>query len=240
LLGGMGQDEVYKVTAVPKAHVIDEREELQADVGQDENKAIGVHKASEQPLIKQVMTNMEEGQKQDSQVPKKKANDVQEEGKHKVEEAVFAVKQDGEVTESNIMSDSEGGSTQSGGSAAPTTPSREPSGPSLAPAADEAAHDMPQTGRIAFVCDSTQPGQCLALVGADPVLGGWDVQKAVRLTTSASAFPTWSGEVELPAAGSEFKLVIVSDSGEVSWEPISGNRIWPADVTSTPLVMFGR
>ena len=54
--------------------------------------------------------------------------------------------------------------------------------------------------------------------------------EALELTTSASSFPTWTAKLPLLPAGSWFKLVIRRSSGGTSWEPIDGNRHWPANV----------
>lgn len=84
----------------------------------------------------------------------------------------------------------------------------------------------PATCRINAVCASTQPGQVLALVGSDPALGAWDAAKALHLSTSAETFPTWSVDVPTLDAGVEFKLIMKSADGLVTWEPVESNRVW--------------
>eukprot|EP00443_Scrippsiella_acuminata_P070477 CAMPEP_0115394548 /NCGR_PEP_ID=MMETSP0271-20121206/12323_1 /TAXON_ID=71861 /ORGANISM="Scrippsiella trochoidea, Strain CCMP3099" /LENGTH=427 /DNA_ID=CAMNT_0002818223 /DNA_START=69 /DNA_END=1353 /DNA_ORIENTATION=- len=132
-------------------------------------------------------------------------------------------------------SDSEGSATRTGGTNTPImAQSRTGSNSDL-----DAGAAAPRTCRVNFVCDSTQPGECLALIGSDVALGAWDTGKAVILTTSAAAFPTWSADIPAPAAGSEFKLVISRGNGNVSWEPIAGNRTWPSAVVADPIAVTG-
>jgi hypothetical protein len=102
------------------------------------------------------------------------------------------------------------------------------------------SHSGSDTWHVSFVCDSTKPGDCLAIVGSDPAFGNWNLGKAVRLTTSGDSWPIWSGDVPAVAPGSEFKLVIASSGGNVSWEPIDGNRTWPSSLPSGTLATFGR
>mmetsp|Transcript_152899 Transcript_152899/g.490500 ORF Transcript_152899/g.490500 Transcript_152899/m.490500 type:complete len:343 (+) Transcript_152899:83-1111(+) len=96
----------------------------------------------------------------------------------------------------------------------------------------------PEICHVTVVCESTQPGDCVALVGSGPALGDWDISKAVRLSTSADSWPAWSGELPVPTAGSEFKVVIIRGT-EVVWEPIPDNRTWPTAIRDT-LATFGR
>jgi len=158
-----------------------------------------------------------------------------------IDQAELGSKSDGEAKDGSAASDSESGFTRTPGSTWPSMPSRDASGLDLPSLPTQIVPSRPQTCCVSFVCDSTQHGECLALVGADPILGGWDVQKAVRLTTSAASFPTWSCDIMLPEAGSEFKLVILRERhGDTSWEPIPGNRVWPHEMPSSPLAVFGR
>lgn len=93
---------------------------------------------------------------------------------------------------------------------------------------------------VSVVCDCTKPGECLAVLGADAALGGWDTKNCVPLSTSADAFPTWSADVLVPAAGSEYKLVIVRADGGITWEPIETNRTWPANLSGGALGSYGK
>ncbi|CDJ47310.1 Carbohydrate-binding module family 20 protein, related [Eimeria brunetti] len=105
-------------------------------------------------------------------------------------------------------------------------------------------------------CSATVPGQWVAVVGSAPQLGGWEVERSVRLHTTASSFPVWSSApVPLPAAAAaaaaaagggeggggaggaaaavEFKFIIVGpESWKVIWEPLSSNRLLPVCVGS--------
>lgn len=71
------------------------------------------------------------------------------------------------------------------------------------------------------VCMNTAPGDVLRAVGSLSSLGNWDPQRGLRLTTSPTSFPRWSGKAALPARCSalEWKLVICCANGEVQWEP---------------------
>ncbi|AEV85978.1 cyclomaltodextrin glucanotransferase [Actinoplanes sp. SE50] len=66
----------------------------------------------------------------------------------------------------------------------------------------------------------TSWGQNVYVVGSIPALGSWDVSKAVPLTTTSSAFPTWTGSVALPAnTYTEFQYVVKNADGSVArWE----------------------
>jgi len=75
-------------------------------------------------------------------------------------------------------------------------------------------------------CEETKPGDVVCCAGGSPLLGDWDVSKALVL--SGDDFPSWT--VDLPStvpAGTEFKFVIRSADGGVRWEPFDGNRRWP-------------
>ncbi|KAL8430790.1 hypothetical protein Efla_004026 [Eimeria flavescens] len=89
--------------------------------------------------------------------------------------------------------------------------------------------------RVVFECrcGSTVPGQWLTVVGSSGELGSWCVERGVRMTTSASAFPLWSSnEVWLAdqadsahAAAVEFKFVVGGPApGAVVWEQLPANR----------------
>mmetsp|Transcript_47819 Transcript_47819/g.120557 ORF Transcript_47819/g.120557 Transcript_47819/m.120557 type:complete len:477 (+) Transcript_47819:107-1537(+) len=138
----------------------------------------------------------------------------------------------------NGGSDSEGGATRSGGANTPTVHSHVSSHSDLISA--DVGSGEPQLCHVSFDCSCTQPGECLALTGEDPALGGWDMQKVVQLTTSAASFPIWSGSIAAPAVGSEFKLVISRGNGNVSWEPIAANRTWPSGTFAGPIASYGK
>mmetsp|Transcript_47820 Transcript_47820/g.120561 ORF Transcript_47820/g.120561 Transcript_47820/m.120561 type:complete len:497 (+) Transcript_47820:107-1597(+) len=146
--------------------------------------------------------------------------------------------QAGASAEWNGGSDSEGEATCSGGANTPTVHSHVSSHSDLISA--DVGSGEPQLCHVSFDCSCTQPGERLALVGEDPALGGWDTQKVVQLTTSATSFPIWSGTIAAPAAGSEFKLVISRGNGNVSWEPIAGNRTWPSGTFAGPIASYGK
>jgi hypothetical protein len=73
-------------------------------------------------------------------------------------------------------------------------------------------------------------GDQFGVVGADPAIGGWDLEKALPLETDESPYPVWTAEIPLQKGGSHFKLVIIKAAGGFEWEPIDGDRVWPEDV----------
>mmetsp|Transcript_31977 Transcript_31977/g.68078 ORF Transcript_31977/g.68078 Transcript_31977/m.68078 type:complete len:283 (-) Transcript_31977:38-886(-) len=64
----------------------------------------------------------------------------------------------------------------------------------------------------------------VGLCGEDPVLGGWEQNKAVRLARSGEVF---TGEIQMLPGGSQFKLLIIG-GGDSTWEPLLDNRRWPS------------
>lgn len=75
----------------------------------------------------------------------------------------------------------------------------------------------------------TTSGQNVYVIGSIPALGDWDTSKAVKL--SSSAYPTWSGEVNVPVNTSfEYKYLKKDSSGNVTWES-NPNR--PATTTTS-------
>lgn len=91
--------------------------------------------------------------------------------------------------------------------------------------------------RLQVVCSSTFPGEEVAVFGADPHLGRWDIAQAVRMTTDRATYPVWSCELSPPNTGSEFKLAIISLTG---WESLIGNRTWPSDTCTCLNLTFGQ
>lgn len=75
---------------------------------------------------------------------------------------------------------------------------------------------------------AAEPGQKVACCGADSRLGEWDTSKAFHLNQEPSSSSTWTADVPLPSAESEFKFLTVEADGTVNWEPIIGNRRFPA------------
>lgn len=71
-------------------------------------------------------------------------------------------------------------------------------------------------------------GAKVSVCGSEPSLGAWEVTGAASLGSSESSPSTWVGEIAIPTASSEFKLVAVQADGSVEWEPIPGNRAFPA------------
>jgi len=70
----------------------------------------------------------------------------------------------------------------------------------------------------------------IAVAGSDDCLGGWDLGRAARLCASQEEPGVWRGQIPLPTAESEFKLVAKKADGSVDWEPLAdnANRRFPA------------
>ncbi len=46
----------------------------------------------------------------------------------------------------------------------------------------------------------TQPGYSIGIVGSTPELGGWDFNKAVRLSTNKNSYPLWWADINIPSS----------------------------------------
>mmetsp|Transcript_12846 Transcript_12846/g.36505 ORF Transcript_12846/g.36505 Transcript_12846/m.36505 type:complete len:549 (-) Transcript_12846:389-2035(-) len=85
-----------------------------------------------------------------------------------------------------------------------------------------------------LVCAETEPGEEIALAGASAVLGGWDPERAVSLSTNTLTFPKWSTNVlwfSLPSPAAlplrlEYKYLRDRRKlgGSLSWEESIPNR----------------
>jgi len=102
-----------------------------------------------------------------------------------------------------------------------------------------AGDETPEVAVFRVVCPSTGLGEVVAVIGADPLLGAWDIARAVRLAADVASFPIWMAEICLPKAGSEFKLLMIGADGSVQWEPMAGNRVWPSDLSACRTPIFG-
>jgi alpha-amylase len=75
------------------------------------------------------------------------------------------------------------------------------------------------------VHDGTAFGDSMVVVGNRPELGGWSPQSGIPLETTDTLFPSWSGNVKLPAGTAiEFKFVTIRANGAIVWEP-GTNRV---------------
>jgi hypothetical protein len=64
---------------------------------------------------------------------------------------------------------------------------------------------------------TTYWGQGVYVVGSMPELGNWDFHKGIQLTPTS--YPTWTGEVKLPAGASvQLKFVKADGNGKVEWQ----------------------
>jgi len=91
------------------------------------------------------------------------------------------------------------------------------------------------SARLEVTCEAAPEGQ-VGVSGADPVLGEWDLGRAIRLDRDEGSEPRWTGDVPLPVAGSEFKLVLLR-SGDSTWEPLQENRRWPSQVLGSGAIL---
>ena len=77
---------------------------------------------------------------------------------------------------------------------------------------------------VTCVMDQTKPGEKVVMVGSDPSLGAWSVDKALELKTSAADFPQWKGKLVMKlASAAEFKFALKTKEGNAQWEN-GGNR----------------
>jgi len=241
-----GEAKAEEVEEAQVKHV--QVEEVKASVDDVEAMEVKVPQSDELEVDK-VKAGM--GEVEEVRMARELAETAEEE--RKAYEVMLAMKQDNDASplrstggvqsssaavaaELNDGLDSEGGATRTGGTNTPNVHSQAGSHSDLA----SADLGTPRKCHVSVVCDSTKPGECLALIGEDPALGSWDTQKVVQLTTSAESFPTWSADIPAPAAGSQFKLVITRGNGDVSWEPIDGNRTWPSGALSGPIASYGK
>jgi hypothetical protein len=91
------------------------------------------------------------------------------------------------------------------------------------------AGDLPTSSRAGVlfqaVHDGTAFGDSMVVVGNRPELGGWSPQSGIPLETTDTLFPSWSGNVKLPAGTAiEFKFVTIRANGAIVWEP-GPNRV---------------
>ncbi len=88
----------------------------------------------------------------------------------------------------------------------------------------------------------TQPGEAIALVGAIPEMGLWDVMQGVRLRTHANHYPLWWADIELNDDTDmqrsdrrlEYQYVRFGLNGRVAWEALGVNRWVPLAAKPLP------
>lgn len=75
--------------------------------------------------------------------------------------------------------------------------------------------------RVTFVIRSYTPfGQRLAIVGDDPLLGGWDPMRGIELTTSGGDYPIWRISLTLPANRRfEYKYCVIDPTNSTDIAP---------------------
>lgn len=76
-----------------------------------------------------------------------------------------------------------------------------------------------------FSC-KTQFGEQVALVGSIALLGHWDAQRAIYLTTTAESYPNWSIKIDLPRDKIiEYKYLIVKDIDKAGKGPLKKSAV---------------
>lgn len=101
------------------------------------------------------------------------------------------------------------------------------SGADAAPAsASTATQVTPIAATFNVTAGFTTFGQQVFVVGSIPELGSWNPARAVPLYTTASTFPVWTGDAQLPANTSiEFQYIVKNPDGSVAnWEKVFQNR----------------
>lgn len=87
--------------------------------------------------------------------------------------------------------------------------------------------------------DGTRLGDRVVLVGSDPALGSWNPHRGVELQTSDDLFPSWAGNVALPAGTRvEYKFVTIRSDGRVEWEE-GANRVLDIPASGRAVVISG-
>jgi alpha-amylase len=91
--------------------------------------------------------------------------------------------------------------------------------------ADPIADGGSKTARVRFeVLASTEYGETVCVVGDHTALGAWDPARAMPL--DPSAYPTWSGRVEVERGQKiEYKYVRRQSDGSCAWEAQTDNRV---------------
>lgn len=84
---------------------------------------------------------------------------------------------------------------------------------------------------------STEMGDTVFLVGSADLLGNWEVDRGVRMSTSPARYPIWY--IWLPGClpPCEFKFVIARHNGERNWEPGKNRNLAPC--TTRVAAIFG-
>lgn len=109
---------------------------------------------------------------------------------------------------------------------------------------EQRAEDLPGAALAGVlfqgVHEGTAFGDTLVVVGDHPELGSWDPRRGLQLTTTDTLFPSWTGNVKLPAGSHvEFKLVTLKADGSIAWEP-GENRSFELDASGRSVVIGGR
>jgi Ca2+-binding EF-hand superfamily protein len=100
------------------------------------------------------------------------------------------------------------------------------------------ANMLASTHNVKFeiCCRHTYWGETLAVCGASPLLGEWNHEKALRLTTSPGTFPKWCSESVNIDQGTAYKFVILQHNGSIWWET-QKNRMLPQNIPSGSCVL---
>ncbi|CAL1156387.1 unnamed protein product [Cladocopium goreaui] len=98
---------------------------------------------------------------------------------------------------------------------------------------------MPLELWLECICDQTQFGEDLVVVGNHPVLGNWSVEKGVVLRTDVSTFPLWTLEKPLVLEEDEYmplwlEYKYIIRGIETHWEDF-GRRSLPIFSSTSPV-----
>jgi lysophospholipase L1-like esterase len=76
---------------------------------------------------------------------------------------------------------------------------------------------------------NTKPGESIGIIGSAPQMGGWDITRCLRLSTSSERYPVWSIDTDLDLSNSlEYKYVYIKADGYAEWEGFGFNRWLPS------------
>ncbi|WP_030461968.1 CBM20 domain-containing protein [Kitasatospora sp. NRRL B-11411] len=82
----------------------------------------------------------------------------------------------------------------------------------------------------------TQPGDTVLISGNTAQLGNWNPAAAVPLQTTAQTYPTWKGYFQIiQGTTAEYKFLIRSSTGAVTWESIPNRSVTDAPGTISPI-----
>lgn len=90
----------------------------------------------------------------------------------------------------------------------------------------DAPSDMRVPVTFKILCDNTNVGDEIYVVGSITELGLWNTNSAVQLSTSTEIFPLWRCSVSLAGTGGpfEYKFAKKNRDGRWDWENIGDSK----------------